>query len=84
VETPALRRERGWLTLDEVTADRNVTVMSVFERDRQLLEFLHGLAIQPGARLRVTGQNYDETVSFDVDGKAGQLGKAVARKVWVR
>ena len=83
METPAQRRERGWRTLDEVTADRDVTVMSVYERDRQLLEFLNGLAIQPGARLRITGQNYDETVSFQVAGKPGQLGRAVARRVWV-
>jgi DtxR family Mn-dependent transcriptional regulator len=84
VETPEQRRDRGWLTLDEVPAERDVTVMSVFERDRQLLEYLHGLSIQPGARLRVTGQNYDETVSFKVGNRAGQLGKTVARKVWVQ
>lgn len=83
MDTPAQRRERGWRTLDEVTAEREVTVMSVYERDRQLLEFLNGLAIQPGARLRITGQNYDETVSFQVAGKTGQLGRAVARRVWV-
>jgi DtxR family Mn-dependent transcriptional regulator len=84
VETPKLRRQRGWITLDEVSGERDVTVMSVFERDRQLLEYLNGLAIQPGARLRVMAQNYDETVSFQVSGRIGQLGKAVARKVWVQ
>jgi DtxR family Mn-dependent transcriptional regulator len=83
VDTPEQRRQRGWMTLDEVAPERMVHVMSVYERDRQLLEFLHGLSIQPGAALKVTGQNYDETVSFRVDGKTGQLGKTVARKVWV-
>jgi DtxR family Mn-dependent transcriptional regulator len=83
VDTPEQRRQRGWMTLDEVAPERMVHVMSVYERDRQLLEFLHGLSIQPGAALKVTGQNYDETVSFRVDGKNGQLGKTVARKVWV-
>jgi DtxR family Mn-dependent transcriptional regulator len=84
VDTPGQKRQRGWLTLDEVPAEKEVTVRSVYERDRQLLEFLNGLSIRPGATLRITSQNYDETVSFYVDGKSGQLGKAVARKVWVQ
>jgi DtxR family Mn-dependent transcriptional regulator len=83
VDTPEQRRQRGWLTLDEVPPDQIVRVMSVYERDRQLLEFLDKLSIQPGAELQVTGQNYDETVSFRVEGKTGQLGRAVAKRVWV-
>ncbi|MBK5295457.1 MAG: metal-dependent transcriptional regulator [Acidobacteriia bacterium] len=83
LDTPDLRRQRGWRTLDQVSSNTTVTVRSVFERDRPLLEYLDGLAIQPGKRLEVVAQNYDETVTFRVDGAPVQLGKAVAAKVWV-
>ena len=82
-DTPDQRRQRGWRTLDQVSSNTTVTVRSVFERDRPLLEYLDGLAIQPGKRLDVLAQNYDETVTFRVNGSAVQLGKAVASKVWV-
>jgi len=83
LDTPEQRRQRGWRTLDEVSPATKVTVMSVYERDRKLLEYLDGLSIQPGRRLEVVKQNYDDTVSFRVDGSAVQLGRAVACKVWV-
>ena len=87
-DTPLLRRERGWSTLDEVRGPEEVEVVSVFERDRQLLEFLNHLDIHPGARLQVVARNYDETITFRRRGADGQeresqLGVGVARKVWV-
>jgi Fe2+ transport system protein FeoA len=57
--------------------------MSVFERDRQLLEYLHGLGIHPGAEVRMVARNYDETLTLKVGAKAVQLGRAAAGKVWV-
>ncbi len=81
---PDERRERGWRTLDEAGTSALVQVMSVYERDRKLLEFLDGLRVHPGSRLEVIGQNYDDTISLLVEGKAVQLGRAVARKVWVK
>ncbi len=82
-DRPRDRRERGWLPLDEAPANGPVQVMSVFERDRQLLEYLDGLGIRPGAEVRMVGRNYDETVSLKVEKKAVQLGRAAAAKVWV-
>lgn len=82
-DRPRDRRERGWLPLDEAPVNGPVQVMSVFERDRQLLEYLDGLGIRPGAEVRMVGRNYDETVSLRVAKKAVQLGRAAAAKVWV-
>src|SRR5690348_54189 len=48
-DTPQERRNRGWRPLDEVPQKAQVTVISVFERDRQLLEYLNGIGIHPGA-----------------------------------
>ena len=81
LDRPRDRRERGWVPLDEATGIVRVT--SVFERDRQLLEYLDGLGIRPGVRLSMLARNYDETVSLKVDRKPVQLGRAAAQKVWV-
>jgi DtxR family Mn-dependent transcriptional regulator len=82
--SPVERRALGWRTLDEISGNTRVTVASVYERDRKLLEYLDGLAVQPGSRLEVVGRNYDDTVSFRVAGRAAQLSNSVARKVWVK
>jgi DtxR family Mn-dependent transcriptional regulator len=84
VSAPAERRERGWLTLDEALPGARVAVVSVYERDRKLLEYLHWLDVHPGSRLEVGGPNYDETISFKVGGKPLLLGRAVAKKIWVK
>lgn len=84
VYSPAQRRQLGWIPLDEVEPNRVVKVMSVYERDRELLEFLDRLSVQPGAELEVLHRNYDETITFDVAGKREQLGRTVARRVWVQ
>ena len=42
-DTPQDRRDRGLRPLDEAPAESDSTVVSVFERDRRLLEYLHGL-----------------------------------------
>ncbi|MEP6962388.1 MAG: metal-dependent transcriptional regulator [Acidobacteriota bacterium] len=85
MDRPRDRRDRGWLPLDEIaaTAGATVEVVSVFERDRQLLEYLDGLGIRPGTRLQMLARNYDDTVSLKVDKKSVQLGRAAAAKVWV-
>jgi len=82
-DTPDDRRERGWRPLDEAIPNEKLSVVSVFERDRQLLEYLEGLGVRPGVSLDVVRQNYDETVTLRIDGRALQLGRPVASKVWV-
>jgi len=80
----AHRRKLGWLPLDEAAESSRVTVVSVYERDRKLLEYLDGLSVQPGATLRVVRRNYDETLTFQIDGNSVQLANTVAHKVWVK
>lgn len=84
MDTPEDRRRRGLRPLDESVPPELLTVVSVFERDRELLEFLEGLGVRPGARLNVVSRNYDETLSIVVDGRAVQVGGPVTSKVWVR
>jgi len=83
MDTPEQRRRRGWTTLAEAEPEKRWTVVSVFERDRQLLEFLNGMSIFPGARLDVVTHNYDDTLTLRVAGEPVHLGLAAARKVWV-
>jgi len=80
---PEDRRRRGWLPLDEAPRDQPARVVSVFERDRKLLEYLDGLGIHPGSEVRVVAKNYDDTLTLRIAGKSVQLGGAAAGKVWV-
>ncbi len=83
-DTPGDRRARGLLPLSDLTASARGQVVSVFERDRKLLEYLHGLGIHPGTRLEVVSKNYDETLTLRIADAAVQLGVAAAGKIWIR
>ena len=82
-DTPQDRRNRGWKPLDEAPSQTEATVVSVFERDRRLLEYLNGIGIHPGTVVRMLASNYDDTLSLRIDGKPVQLGRSAAAKVWV-
>ena len=82
-DTPQDRRSRGLKPLYEVEAELDARVVSVFERDRRLLEYLNGLGVHPGAVIRTLARNYDETLTLGIDGRAVQLGKGAAEKIWV-
>ena len=82
-DTPQDRRNRGLRPLDELPSNADATIVSVFERDRRLLEYLNGIGIHPGALVKMMASNYDETLTLRVEGKPVQLGKAAASKVWV-
>ena len=84
MDTPDLRRERGLAPLDEMRPGRAAHVVSVFERDRKLLEYLNELGIRPGAGLEVLSRNYDDTFTMRVEGRHVPLGRAAASKVWVQ
>jgi DtxR family Mn-dependent transcriptional regulator len=81
-DRPQDRRERGWKPLDEVAEESVVRVTSVFERDRPLLEYLDGLGIRPGVRLRLISRNYDDTLTLRVGSKPVQLGRSAAVRIW--
>ena len=82
LDTPDARRQRGFLPLHEVPVGKPARVVSVYERDRQLLEYLHGLGIRPGSLLEISAVNYDDTLTMRIDGRTTPLGKAAAMKVW--
>lgn len=82
-DTPQDRRKRGWIPLAEVGKPGALQIASVYERDRKLLEFLDGLGLRPGARVRWLVRNYDETVLLEVAGCQVLLGGPAARRVWV-
>jgi len=83
MDRPQDRRERGWKPLDEISERGVAQVTSVFERDRRLLEYLDGLGIRPGVKLKMVSRNYDETLTLKVGGKSVQLGRPAAAKVWI-
>jgi DtxR family Mn-dependent transcriptional regulator len=83
MDKPQDRRRRGLRPLDEAQAARSWRVISVFERDRKLLEYLEGLGLRPGVTLDVLARNYDETLTLRINGKPVQLGRPAASKVWV-
>ncbi|MGC9158535.1 MAG: metal-dependent transcriptional regulator [Terracidiphilus sp.] len=83
-ESPAERRQRGELRLFEAVEGRHYTVISMQERDPQLLRFLHNNGIDPGQKLRVVSQNYDQTVSIELPDRRVILGRPAAEAVWLR
>jgi DtxR family Mn-dependent transcriptional regulator len=81
-ESAASRRKRGLKPLDEVKPGEQVTVASVYERDRNLLEHLDSAGIRPGVRLDVAEGG--PTVLVAAGGRSARLERAAAAKVWVR
>jgi DtxR family transcriptional regulator, Mn-dependent transcriptional regulator len=77
------RRNPNWTSLDRLEAGSVATVMSVFERDRSLLEYLDALGIRPSAEIEMVTRNCDDTITLKVAGKPIQLGATAAAKVWV-
>lgn len=83
VDTPGQRRARGLMPLDEVPGGARVRVVAVYERDRQLLEYLDSLGIRPGAVVTLTTHNADRTSTLSVDGRVTPLGRDAAGRLWV-
>jgi DtxR family transcriptional regulator, Mn-dependent transcriptional regulator len=79
MDSPADRRARGLKPLDEAQAGERLTVVSVFERDRKLLEFLDGVGIRPGVTVEVVG--VDGTIQL---GGGVRIEPSVGARVWVR
>jgi DtxR family Mn-dependent transcriptional regulator len=83
LESPGSRRRRGLVLLAEAVPEKNYSVAGIYERDRQLLEFLELRGIRPGARIAVLRRNYDETLTLATTAGTVSLGKAAAGKVWI-
>jgi DtxR family transcriptional regulator, Mn-dependent transcriptional regulator len=83
MESPASRRNRGLLLLSNAEPGASYTVSGIYERDRQLLEFLEARGIRPGAKLRLTQRNYDQTLTLSTNAGSVSLGRAATERVWV-
>lgn len=83
VESPRSRRQRGLVLLAHAQPGKNYVVSGIYERDRRLLEFLEARGVRPGARVRVTGRNYDQTLTLGTGVGAVSLGSAATERVWV-
>ncbi len=83
-ESPATRKERGEVPLSEAAEGQRYTVLSLQERDPRLLLFLHRTGIGPGQSLCVISQNYDQTVSVELDRGNSILGRPAAEAVWLK
>ncbi len=87
-----LRRKMGAVQLSEAGVGESVEVLCVYEKDPRFLEFLSGLNLRPGARIRVRGREYDETMTLNVYGERRRtiasrkihLGKPATSRIWVR
>jgi DtxR family Mn-dependent transcriptional regulator len=84
MESPASRRRRGLLLLAHAEAGKHYVVSGIYERDRHLLEFLEQRGVRPGARLLVSGRNYDQTLTLATDAGTVSLGRSAAERVWVK
>ncbi|HUI56244.1 MAG TPA: metal-dependent transcriptional regulator [Bryobacteraceae bacterium] len=82
MDSPLERRRRGLKTLDEAKAGERLAVVSVFERDRKLLEYLDGVGIRPGRLIEVI------SAAGPLNLRAGKrrirLDPAVGAKIWVK
>ena len=83
MESPASRRRRGLALLADAAPGPTYSVSGIYERDRQLLEFLEARAIRPGAKLRLLQRNYDKTLSIRTARGEVVLGGQAAEKIWV-
>jgi DtxR family Mn-dependent transcriptional regulator len=83
LESPASRRRRGLVLLSEAETGKNYSVSGIYERDRQLLEFLETRGIRPGAKLGLVERNYDKTLSIKTARGATVLGRSAAERIWV-
>jgi DtxR family Mn-dependent transcriptional regulator len=82
-DTPNDRRRRGLKRLDEGELEERLAVVSVFERDRRLLERLDKLHVRPGAAISIMAANHG-ALTVDVDGQTVQIERPVAERVWVK
>ena len=81
-----LRKKFGALKLSEAETGGEYEVLRVYEKDPKFLEFLVGLQLQPGVRVKVHRREYDETMELSVAGQRAKhihLGKPATQRVWV-
>ena len=82
-----LRKKFGAVRLSDAEAGGVYEVLRVYEKDPKFLEFLVGLYLQPGVRVRIHRREYDETMELSLSSQRAKhihLGKPATQRVWVR
>jgi DtxR family Mn-dependent transcriptional regulator len=81
-----LRKKFGAVRLSDAEVARSYEVLRVFEKDPKFLEFMEGLQLRPGTRVRVHQREYDETMAVSIAHRAARvhLGKPATERIWVR
>jgi DtxR family transcriptional regulator, Mn-dependent transcriptional regulator len=82
MDSPAARRERGLKPLDEAQCGEQLVVVSLFERDRKLLEYLDSAGIRPGVPVEVLA--IADGLDLNAGGGKIHLEPAVGSKIWVK
>ena len=82
MDSPADRRERGLKPLAEARPGERITVASVFERDRKLLEYLDQAGVRPGTRLEAIATG--ESLELRTGRRRIRLDAHVGTKIWVK
>jgi DtxR family Mn-dependent transcriptional regulator len=82
MDSPAARRQRGLKPLEEAVPGEPLVVVSLFERDRKLLEYLDGAGIRPGVRLEMV--SHADGLEVRSGRKSIHLEAAVGPKIWVK
>jgi DtxR family Mn-dependent transcriptional regulator len=83
LEGPTSRRRRGLLLLADAREGEGYTVSGIYERDRDLLEFLDERGVSPGASIRVKQRNYDQTLTLATSAGQVSIGAPAAQRVWI-
>jgi DtxR family Mn-dependent transcriptional regulator len=82
MDSPAARRRRGLKPLEEAQAGERLVVVSLFERDRKLLEYLDGAGLRPGIPVEVLAAA--PHIELRSGRKRIPLDPAVGSKIWVK
>lgn len=81
-DSPRDRRRRGLKPLEEAAVHERIALVSVFERDREFLEYLDRAGIRPGVQVEVISADGDLELSSGP--QAVRIDRAAAAKVWVK
>jgi DtxR family Mn-dependent transcriptional regulator len=82
LDSPAARRGRGLKPLDEAQPGELLTIASVLERDRKLLERLDARGLRPGVDVQVASGG--AVIGLLVSGASVRVPRFEAAKVWAR
>ncbi|HXW17772.1 MAG TPA: metal-dependent transcriptional regulator [Candidatus Acidoferrales bacterium] len=83
----SLQRKFGAIRLSDAVPGQSYQVLRVYEKDPKFLDFLAGLGVKPGVRMRVANREYDETMTLSLASSPGAkiyLGKPATERIWVR